>query len=132
MIKRRDFLKMAAKAGAASLICAGKPTPGRGLTFLAPYRLPCAMTFRNRSKTFPSSMPRSMFRRYRADQNNRGVMTDQTLPGMTHIEIYMNWAGLEPERDRWDMREFDDMLRLSQQHGLKILAFPNVNNIRTG
>jgi hypothetical protein len=30
MIKRRDFLKMAAKAGAASLICAGKPTPGRG------------------------------------------------------------------------------------------------------
>jgi hypothetical protein len=77
-------------------------------------------------------MPRSMFRRYRADQNNRGVMTDQTLPGMTHIEIYMNWAGLEPERDRWDMREFDDMLRLSQQHGLKILAFPNVNNIRTG
>jgi beta-galactosidase GanA len=47
---------------------------------------------------------------------------------MTHIEIYMNWARLEPERDQWNMQEFDDMLRLSQQHGLKILAFPNVNN----
>src|SRR4029077_20467737 len=27
MIKRRDFLKLTARLGAASLICAGKPTP---------------------------------------------------------------------------------------------------------
>jgi len=43
-------------------------------------------------------------------------------------ETYLIWARLEPQKDQWNMQEFDDMLRLSQQHGLKILAFPNINH----
>src|SRR5580704_10734053 len=127
MIKRRDFLKMTAKAGAVSLIFAGKAVQGRAAEF--PGALPAPLPddlpksvenipFINGALNVPT-VPRG--------PNNRGVISDQTLPGMTHIEIYMNWAMIEPERDQWNMQEFDEMLRLSEQHGLKILAFPNVN-----
>jgi Beta-galactosidase len=127
MIKRRDFLKLAARLGAASLIWAGKLTRAAGAEL--PAALPAPL---------PDHLPKSVedipfingalnIPTFPGGPNNRGVITDQTLSGMTHIEIYMNWARLEPKRDQWNMEEFDDMLRLSQQHGLKILAFPNVN-----
>ncbi len=128
MIERRDFLKMTAKVGAVSLFSAGKPARGMGAEFPAALPAPLRddlpksvedIPFINGALNIPT-VPRG--------PNNRGVITDQTLPGMTHIEIYMNWARLEPERDQWNMQEFDDMLRLSQQHGLKIVAFPNINN----
>jgi len=64
--------------------------------------------------------------RFPAGPNNRGVITDQTLPGMTHIECYMEWPRMEPEKDKWDTAEFDEMLALSKQYGLKMEALPSL------
>jgi len=127
-IKRRDFLKMTAKAGAASLVYTAKSAQGMAAELPAalpaplPDHLPKSVEdipFINGALNVPAG-PRG--------PNNRGVIVDQTLPGMTHIEIYMNWAAMEPGRDQWNMQEFDELLRLSEQHGLKILAFPNLNH----
>jgi len=56
--------------------------------------------------------------------NNRGVIMNTTLPGMTHIEAYLTWSQLEPAKDQWNMQEFDEMLGLSRQRHLKMLILP--------
>jgi hypothetical protein len=45
MIKRREFLKMTAKVGAASLLCAAKPTWGMGAEFPVALPAPLARQF---------------------------------------------------------------------------------------
>ncbi|MDR3709257.1 MAG: beta-galactosidase [Capsulimonadaceae bacterium] len=60
--------------------------------------------------------------------NNRGVITDTTLPGMTHVECYLDWPRMEPEKDNWNDADFDAMLALSMTHGLKMLVLPCLCN----
>ncbi|MCL5271085.1 MAG: family 14 glycosylhydrolase [bacterium] len=55
---------------------------------------------------------------------NRGVMENQLVPGLTHIEAWVYWRPLEPSKDQWDFREFDAMLALSREKGLKFLVLP--------
>ena len=60
--------------------------------------------------------------------NNRGVITDQTLPGMTHIECYLDWPLMEPQKDVWNTDDFDQMIALSGKYGLKMLVLPCLCN----
>jgi len=56
--------------------------------------------------------------------NNRGVIVQQTVPGITHIECYLKWPGLEPKKDAWNFDEFDEILRLCEERKLKVLVLP--------
>lgn len=56
--------------------------------------------------------------------NNPGVITDQTVPGQTHVEAYLFWRLLEPEQGRWNLEEADRLFALGEKRGMKILAFP--------
>ena len=56
--------------------------------------------------------------------NNRGVILQQTVPGVTHVEAYLFWRYLEPEQDQWDFREFDEMLALCRERRLRMLILP--------
>jgi len=58
--------------------------------------------------------------------NNRGVLTDTTLPGMTHIETVLDWPLMEPAREVWNDIEFDEIISLATERGLKILMFPAI------
>lgn len=56
--------------------------------------------------------------------NNRGTILQQTVPGNTHMEAYLFWRLLEPARDQWNLREFDEMLELCRPRNLKMLVLP--------
>jgi hypothetical protein len=73
-----------------------------------------AVPFINGGLTIPS----------RTNTNNRGTIVQQTVPGVTHMEAYLFWRSLEPERDQWDLREFDEMLALCRSRNLKMLILP--------
>ena len=66
----------------------------------------------------------SLIIRSNPDAVNRSILDNQTLPGMTHIECYMNWATLEPQPGRWAMDGFNEALALAKQHGLKMEILP--------
>lgn len=88
------------------------PTPRPPLTGVA--KTADAIPFINGSLNIPS-MPRN---------NNRGVITEQTVAGVTHTEAYVYWRYLEPRKDRWDFREFDEVMAINRNAGLKILVLP--------
>ncbi|MCL5269910.1 MAG: beta-galactosidase [bacterium] len=52
------------------------------------------------------------------------VFRDQVVPGQTHLEVYMSWRLLEPEKDRWNFADFDQLTALSQARSIKIEVFP--------
>jgi len=56
--------------------------------------------------------------------NNRGTILQQTVPGVTHMEAYLFWRYLEPEKDRWNFQEWNEMLALCQSRNLKMLVLP--------
>ncbi|EDY21559.1 hypothetical protein CfE428DRAFT_0804 [Chthoniobacter flavus Ellin428] len=56
--------------------------------------------------------------------NNRGTITQQTVPGITHMEAYLYWRYLEPEKNQWNGRELEEMLALCQSRDLKMLVLP--------
>lgn len=58
--------------------------------------------------------------------NNRGVLNDTTLPGMTHIEFGIDWMLMEPEKDVWNVSELDEMFALAKKHNLKVAVLPSV------
>ncbi len=59
--------------------------------------------------------------------NNRGVITDQMVPGHDHVEAYLFWRMLEPQRDQWDWRKVDEMIELMSTKCQKMLAAPWLN-----
>jgi len=56
--------------------------------------------------------------------NSRGVITDTTLPGMTHVEGDMWWRLVEPQKDQWNLGDFDTIIALAHKKGLKISLLP--------
>ena len=124
MIDRRGFLKASTQACMATIACVNQRAQADEHALPAPSQndIPTAVDdipFVNGALSLPT-VPNGT--------NNRGVINDQSLEGMTHIEIYLNWARLETRRDQWNMQEFDDMLLLAQQHGLKALVFPTIGH----
>ncbi len=55
--------------------------------------------------------------------NNKGVITDQMVPGHDYLEAYLFWRELEPQQDRWDWSSVDKMLALMKPHRQKMLPF---------
>jgi len=60
----------------------------------------------------------------RGDVNNRGIILQQTVPGVTHIESYLVWTELEPQKDIWNLKDLDEGLQLCEDHHLKLLVLP--------
>lgn len=56
------------------------------------------------------------------DCNNRGVITDQMVPGHDHVEGYLFWRLLEPHQDQWNWDKVDEILSLMKPSGQKMLA----------
>jgi hypothetical protein len=56
--------------------------------------------------------------------NNRGTILQQTVPGVTHMEAYLFWRYLEPEKDQWNVQELEEMLALCRSRHLKMLVLP--------
>ena len=59
--------------------------------------------------------------------NNRGVITDQMVPGHDHVEAYLFWRMLEPQRNQWDWRKVDEIIQLMGTKGQKMLGAPWLN-----
>lgn len=47
---------------------------------------------------------------------------------MTHVECYLDWPRMEPDKDVWNTSDFDQLLVLSSKYNLKMLVLPCLCN----
>jgi len=55
---------------------------------------------------------------------NARIVQDTTVPGQTHVEVYVCWRFLENRKDAWDFSSLIDAARVARRRGLKVLVFP--------
>lgn len=56
--------------------------------------------------------------------NNEGIVQQQGVPGLTHIEMYVPWRFIESEQGRGNWEEVLRTAHLAQSKGLKVTVFP--------
>jgi len=52
------------------------------------------------------------------------AVTQLSVPGQTHWEIYLFWRLMEPERDQWDFQALTELDEATSKAGMKVQAFP--------